>query len=67
MGLLIVKFIKFQIIIIDMFEKILMNIGLTKGEAKVYSALNKIGQSTIGPIIDESGISRSKIYDVLDR
>lgn len=44
-----------------------MDIGLTEGEAKVYSSLNKIGLSTIGPIIDESGISRSKIYDVLDR
>lgn len=50
-----------------MFEKILTDIGLTEGEAKVYTALNKIGQSTIGPIIDESMISRSKIYDVLDR
>jgi sugar-specific transcriptional regulator TrmB len=50
-----------------MFEKILTDIGLTKGEAKVYSSLNKLGESTIGPIIDNSGISRSKIYDVLER
>ncbi|MFH1850581.1 MAG: helix-turn-helix domain-containing protein [archaeon] len=45
----------------------LMGLGLTEGEAKVYLALNKIGNSTIGPIVDESGVSRSKIYDVLDR
>jgi len=50
-----------------MLQKILTDIGLTEGEAKVYSSLNKIGLSTIGPIIDDSGISRSKVYDVLDR
>ena len=50
-----------------MEPKELMEIGLTEGEAKAYLALNKIGQSTVGPIIDESGISRSKIYDVLER
>jgi|SRR3989344_1563095 len=50
-----------------MVEKILMDIGLTEGEARVYASLNKLGLSTIGPILEESGISRSKIYDVLDR
>jgi len=41
--------------------------GLTKGEAKVYLALLKIGKSRIGDIIKESGVSHSKIYDMLSR
>jgi len=49
-----------KLVTYSMFEKVLMDIGLTEGEAKVYSSLNKIGQSTIGPIIDDSGISRSR-------
>jgi sugar-specific transcriptional regulator TrmB len=41
--------------------------GLTKSEAKVYLALLKIGESTAGPIVDEAKITRSKIYDILER
>jgi len=47
--------------------EILREIGLTEGEIKVYLALLKIGSSTSGPITDESGVSRSKIYHVLDK
>jgi len=45
----------------------LEEIGLTKSEIKVYLALLKIGQTTAGPIVDESRITRSKIYDILER
>lgn len=45
------------------FEKI----GLTSGEAKVYLALLKSGSSTTGPLVDLSGVSRSKIYHILGR
>ena len=41
--------------------------GLTKSESKVYLALLKLGQTTSGPVVDESGVSRSKIYDILER
>lgn len=46
---------------------ILQKIGLTEGEIKVYLALLKLGSTTTGPLTDESGVHRSKIYHVLDR
>jgi len=45
----------------------LRNIGLTKGEIKVYEALLGLGESTKTPIANASGISPGKIYDVLER
>lgn len=50
-----------------MKPKLLENIGLTKGEASVYLALTKIGPSTAGPLVKESKVAYSNIYDVLDR
>ncbi len=41
--------------------------GLTEGETKVYLALNEIGLSTIGPILEKSRITKSIIYRILDR
>jgi len=45
----------------------LTNLGLTTGEAKVYLALLKIGSSTVGPIVKESKLAYSNIYEVLER
>ncbi|MFH1440247.1 MAG: helix-turn-helix domain-containing protein [Candidatus Woesearchaeota archaeon] len=45
----------------------LKSIGLTPGEAKVYTALIGLGTSTVGPIIEKSGVSASKVYIILDR
>lgn len=50
-----------------MDDTLLEKLGLTKGEIKVYIALNKLGQSTVGPIGKESKVSKSKIYDIIDR
>lgn len=47
--------------------EILKDIGLTEGEVKAYRALLGLGESTTGPIVDESGISVSKIYGILNR
>jgi len=47
--------------------KALERIGLSKGEIKVYLALLKLGQITAGPIVNESKVTRSKIYDILER
>lgn len=47
----------------DALEKI----GLTKGESKVYMALLKTGASSAGPLVKESGVSRSKIYEITER
>lgn len=45
----------------------LEGIGFTTGEAKVYLALLEIGESKVGLLIKKSQISRSKVYDILDR
>jgi len=41
--------------------------GLTDGESKVYLSLLRLGPSTTGPVTDTSGVSRSKIYTILER
>ncbi|MAG01933.1 hypothetical protein CMI42_01235 [Candidatus Pacearchaeota archaeon] len=50
-----------------MYEDKLQKLGLTGGEARIYSALLKLGSSTVGPIVKESGVAYSKIYEVLQR
>ncbi|MBS3086833.1 hypothetical protein J4422_03970 [Candidatus Pacearchaeota archaeon] len=45
----------------------LSEIGLTPGEIKTYIALLKIGTSSTGPLAHESQVSRSKLYDILDK
>lgn len=46
--------------------ELLEKIGLTKGEIKVYAALIKIGSTSAGAIIKESGMQRSAVYFCLD-
>lgn len=49
-------------------EKInLKELGFTEGEEKVYIALLKLGSSSSGPIAKESGVSRSKLYEILEK
>jgi sugar-specific transcriptional regulator TrmB len=50
-----------------MNEKLLEEIGLTKGEIKVYLTLLKLGETTTGKIIQEAKISSGKIYEILDK
>ncbi|MEM4152831.1 MAG: helix-turn-helix domain-containing protein [Candidatus Pacearchaeota archaeon] len=50
-----------------MYELLLEKAGLTKGEAKVYLTLLKIGETTTGNIIKESGLSGSKVYEIINR
>lgn len=50
-----------------MIEQDLQGIGLTDGEVKAYLAMLELGSSTVGPITKKSGISYSKIYEVLQR
>ncbi|MEK6835454.1 MAG: helix-turn-helix domain-containing protein, partial [Nanoarchaeota archaeon] len=50
-----------------MEKELLMNLGLTDGEAKVYLALTKLGSSTVGPIVKEAKVAYSNIYEILNR
>ena len=50
-----------------MDTKPLEKIGLTNSEIRVYLSLLKLGQTTAGPIVDEAKVTRSKIYDILER
>ncbi len=50
-----------------MDTKILEEIGLTPGEIKVYLALIGLGETSTGPIVQESRVSVSKVYTILDR
>lgn len=50
-----------------MNEQLLEEIGLTKGEIKVYLTLLKLGETTTGRIIEEAQISSGKIYEILDK
>ena len=50
-----------------MNEQLLEEIGLTKGEIRVYLTLLKTGETTTGKIIGESGLSSGKIYEILDK
>jgi len=50
-----------------MYEKLLMDAGFTKNEAKVYLALLRTGQSQSGKIVHKAGISSGKIYETLNK
>ncbi|MDD5649851.1 MAG: helix-turn-helix domain-containing protein [Candidatus Nanoarchaeia archaeon] len=50
-----------------MNESILEEIGLTKNEIKTYLALIKLGSSTTGKIIENTGLHRAIVYDTLEK
>lgn len=45
----------------------LTKIGLTEGEIRIYDALLELGETTRTELAKKSGISPSKIYDVVNR
>lgn len=47
--------------------EILEQIGLSRREATLYSALVETGRTTTGPLVKKTGIPASKIYGVLER
>jgi len=48
-----------------MLEPILLEIGLTQNETKIYLTLLKIGESKTGEILKNSGINSGRIYEIL--
>jgi sugar-specific transcriptional regulator TrmB len=45
----------------------LEKLGLSDGEIRVYTALAQLGTSTVGPLVERSKITSSKVYIVLDK
>ncbi len=50
-----------------MNEKLLEEIGLTRGEIVVYTTLLKLGETTTGKIVEGAQISSGKIYEILEK
>jgi len=48
-------------------ENILEKSGLSRGESKVYLSLVELGVSSVGAIVAKSGVSTSKVYEILNR
>jgi sugar-specific transcriptional regulator TrmB len=46
---------------------VLKDLDFTQGEIRVYEALLKLGETTIGPISKKSGITPSKTYPILEK
>ncbi|MFH0715182.1 MAG: helix-turn-helix domain-containing protein [Candidatus Diapherotrites archaeon] len=46
---------------------LLESAGLTDAEERVYIALLELGGSTVGPLIEKTGLHRATLYDVLRR
>ena len=47
-------------------EKELENLGLSKNESKIYLYLLRKGENSTGPIIKETGISNSRVYESIN-
>lgn len=48
-------------------DRYLQDIGFSGGEEKVYIALLRLGTSTTGKIAKEANVSRSKLYEILEK
>ena len=48
-------------------DRYLQDIGFSEGEEKVYLALLRLGTSTTGKIAKEAAVSRSKLYEILEK
>jgi sugar-specific transcriptional regulator TrmB len=46
---------------------ILKEIGLTEGETKVYYSLFELGETSVGPISNKSGVTHAKVYPILSK
>lgn len=50
-----------------MDAELLQKVGLTRGESAAYLSLLELGESTAGVIAKKSGVSSSKVYEILER
>ncbi len=45
----------------------LQELGFSKNEAVIYTALLKIGLTNVGPVVSSTGLHRQLVYEALDR
>jgi sugar-specific transcriptional regulator TrmB len=50
-----------------MLESVLVKMGLSKGEAKIYLTLLKNGQSSVNQLSEKVSLHRPNIYDYLQK
>ncbi|MBU1198663.1 MAG: helix-turn-helix domain-containing protein [Nanoarchaeota archaeon] len=50
-----------------MNKQILLDLGLSEREIAVFLVLLKLGSTTTGPLVKDSGVQNSKIYETLDK
>ena len=48
-------------------EALLVNLGLSSNQARLYLALVELGQTTTGPLIKQTGLNRVMVYDTLEK
>jgi len=53
--------------VLELMDNYLQKLGFTEGEEKVYLALLKIGSASSGPIAKEARVSRSKLYEIVEK
>ncbi|MBN2052379.1 hypothetical protein JW756_02650 [Candidatus Woesearchaeota archaeon] len=49
------------------YQQYLKELGFTEGEERVYLALIRLGASSTGAIAKEARVSRSKLYEILEK
>lgn len=50
-----------------MDTRVLLEIGFSPGEIKVYFALLELGETTIGPLSKKAQVTPAKIYDIIEK
>ncbi len=50
-----------------MHEKVLMGLGLSLNEARIYEAMVKVGEASVNTISVKTKINRSNVYDAMER
>src|SRR3989338_3198728 len=50
-----------------MHEEVLMEIGLSLNEARIYEALVELGEASVNTLSVKTTINRSNVYDAMER
>src|SRR3989338_328236 len=64
---LLEDYLNIKIRYLTMLEEKLEKVGISKAEARLYLALTRLGSSSTGAIIKETGLRKSTVYESLGR